>query len=219
MNKVDYKKLYKDIYQPKTKPELITIPPIQYVVVEGQGDPNTSEDYQEAIRLLYGLSYTIKMSKMTNQKIEGYFEYVVPPLEGLWWGEDGYFDGLNIVDKNKFHWLSMIRLPEFVDEKVFTWAKENLRKKKPEYDVDKLEYRVIDEGLCVQLMHKGFFDEEVMSIVKMNQFIEENGLVTDINDKRCHHEIYLSDFRKTKQENLKTVIRHPVKYKQSLQDE
>lgn len=214
MDKMDYKKAYKDIYQPKTKPELITIPPIQYVVVQGKGNPNTSEAYQKAISLLYSLSYTIKMSKMSDHKIDGYFEYVVPPLEGLWWGEDGYFDGVNIVDKDKFCWLSMIRLPEFVTIDVFEESKKTLKKKKPELDVDKLEYRVIDEGLCVQLMHKGSFDSEAQSIAKMNQFIEDNGLVTDINDERCHHEIYLSDFRKTKTENLKTVIRHPVKYKQ-----
>lgn len=213
MDKMDYKKAYKDIYQPKTKPELITIPPIQYVVVQGKGNPNTSEVYQEAISLLYSLSYTIKMSKMSDHKIDGYFEYVVPPLEGLWWGEDGYFDGVNIVDKDKFCWLSMIRLPEFVTIDIFEESKKILKKKKPELDVDKLEYRVIDEGLCVQLMHKGSFDSEAQSIAKMNQFIEDNGLVTDINDERCHHEIYLSDFRKTKTENLKTVIRHPVKYK------
>lgn len=213
MDKMDYKKAYKELYQPKTKPELITIPPIQYVVVQGKGNPNTSEVYQEAISLLYSLSYTIKMSKMSDHKIDGYFEYVVPPLEGLWWGEDGYFDGVNIVDKDKFCWLSMIRLPEFVTIDIFEESKKILKKKKPELDVDKLEYRVIDEGLCVQLMHKGSFDSEAQSIAKMNQFIEDNGLVTDINDERCHHEIYLSDFRKTKTENLKTVIRHPVKYK------
>lgn len=213
MDKMDYKKAYKELYQPKTKPELITIPPIQYVVVQGKGNPNTSEAYQEAISLLYSLSYTIKMSKMSDHKIDGYFEYVVPPLEGLWWGEDGYFDGVNIVDKDKFCWLSMIRLPEFVTIDIFEESKKILKKKKPELDVDKLEYRVIDEGLCVQLMHKGSFDSEAQSIAKMNQFIEDNGLVTDINDERCHHEIYLSDFRKTKTENLKTVIRHPVKYK------
>jgi len=211
MDKLDYKKRYKDIYQPKTKPTLITIPPIQYVAVEGKGNPNTSKEYQQAIELLYGLSYTIKMSKMTDQKPENYFEYVVPPLEGLWWGEEGYFDGVNIVDKDKFCWLSMIRLPEFVDENIFEQAKETLKKKKPELATEKLEYRVIDEGLCVQMMHKGPFDNEAESIQKMNQFVEENNLLNDITDTRLHHEIYLSDFRRTKPENLKTVIRHPVK--------
>ena len=213
MNKVDYKKLYKDIYQPKTKPELITVPPIQYVVVEGQGDPNTSEDYQEAIRLLYGLSYTIKMSKMTNQKIEGYFEYVVPPLEGFWWSQGE--TNVNYEHKENFEWISLIRQPEFVTEEVFAWACEEVQKKKG-LECKRAKFREIEEGLCVQMLHVGSYDDEPQTIAKMEQYIKENGLKSDIGNiengfVRRHHEIYLSDPRRTKMENLKTVIRIPMK--------
>lgn len=211
MNKLDYKKAYKDIYIPKKIPAIIDIPPIQYVIVEGQGDPNTSFEYQEAIELLYGLSFTIKMSKMTDHVPQGYFEYVVPPLEGLWWCDDCNFDGLHINDKGRLHWKSMIRLPEFVDIHIFEQAKQQLKVKKPELHVDKLHYEVIEEGLCVQIMHIGSYDSEAKSILKMNQFIKDNGLQLDVNKERLHHEIYLSDPRRTKTENLKTVIRHPVK--------
>lgn len=212
MNKKDYKKEYKDLYRPSTTPVLIEIPSIQYVMVEGKGNPNTSLEYKQALELLYALSYTIKMSKMGNEKPINYFEYVVPPLEGLWYGEDEYFDGLNITDKNKFCWKSLIRLPEFVDEDIFNKAKQSLSLKKPELDIHKLQYIIIEEGLCVQIMHKGSYDEEVKSILKMNEYMEENQLICDIDDKsRFHHEIYLSDPRKSKVENLKTVIRHPVR--------
>ncbi|MEG0277256.1 MAG: GyrI-like domain-containing protein [Coprobacillus sp.] len=212
MNKLDYKKVYKDLYMPSTQPMLIEVPMIQYVMVEGCGDPNTSLAYKQALELLYGLSYTIKMSKMNKLKPDNYFEYVVPPLEGFWYGKDCYFDGLNITDKNDFYWKSLIRLPEFVDENIFQQAKQSLALKKPELDVHKLQYVQIEEGLCVQIMHKGSYDEEVTSILKMNDYIKENHLICDIDDKnRFHHEIYLSDPRKAKPENLKTVIRHPVR--------
>lgn len=212
MNKIDYKKEYKDLYMPSTSPMLIEIPKIQYVMVEGKGNPNTSLEYKQALELLYALSYTIKMSKMGNEKPDNYFEYVVPPLEGLWYGKEEYFDGLNITDKDKFYWKSLIRLPEFVDEEIFNKAKHSLSLKKPELDTIKLQYIIIEEGLCVQIMHKGSYDGEVNSILKMNEYIKDNHLVCDIDDKhRFHHEIYLNDPRKTKTENLKTVIRHPVK--------
>lgn len=212
MNKLDYKKEYKDLYIPSTEPTLIEVPTIQYVMVEGKGDPNTSIEYKQALELLYALSYTIKMSKMSGEQPKDYFEYVVPPLEGFWYGDNEYFDGLNITDKNKFYWKSIIRLPEFVDEDIFNKAKQSLSIKKPELDISKLKYVVIEEGLCIQIMHKGSYDEEVYSIQKMNKYIKENQLICDIDDKdRFHHEIYLSDPRKTKVENLKTVIRHPVR--------
>lgn len=213
MDKIDYKKKYKDLYKPPLKPVLVTVPAITYVTVDGRGDPNTSQEYKDAIELLYGLSYTIKMSKMSGNQPAGYFEYVVPPLEGLWWIDGEYFDGVNILDKSQFQWKSMIRLPEFVNQKVFQDAKMKLKEKKPYLHIEKLNYEVIEEGLCVQIMHKGSFDLEAESIMKMNQFVEDNHLVNDISKKRMHHEIYLSDFRKTKSENLKTVIRHPVQYK------
>lgn len=210
MKKFDYKKVYKDLYAPHTEPMLIEVPPICYVCVEGKGNPNTSIAYQEAIALLYGLSYTIKMCYKT---MNGYFEYVVPPLEGLWWVDDEHFDGLNMTNKDVFCWKSMIRLPEFVTQDVFEEAKVLLQKKKPELDVSKLSFEMIDEGLCVQIMHKGSFDLEKESIMKIYRFIEDHQLVSDIHGQRCHHEIYLSDFRRCKVENLKTVIRHPVKIK------
>lgn len=208
--KKDYKKEYKDLYLPKQKPMLIDIPKITYVTVNGKGDPNTSEEYKEAIELLYGLSYTIKMSKMTDDKIAGYFEYVVPPLEGFWW-LDNKPEDLIISDKSKFYWKSMIRLPEFVTLNVFEQAKQKLKTKKPNLNVDKLNFEVIEEGRCVQIMHIGSYDNEAASIKKIYDFIEENNLEIDINDKRFHHEIYLSDPRKAKAENLKTVIRYPIK--------
>lgn len=209
MNKIDYKK-DKELYNPTTTPSLITVPIMKYVVVEGKGDPNTSVEYKQAIELVYGLSYTIKMSKMSDLKPKGYFEYVVPPLEGLWWGEEGYFDGLNIVDKDKFYWKCMIRLPEFVTVDFFNEAKEVLKGKKPKLEVDKLKYELIDEGLCVQIMHQGPFDGEAESVIKINEFMSENNLASDLADARKHHEIYLSDFRRTKPEKLRTIIRHPV---------
>ncbi len=182
MNKLDYKKEYKDLYMPKTKPVFIDVPPIHYVMVEGKGDPNTSLEYKEAIGILYAISYTIKMSKMSGNQPDGYFEYVVPPLEGLWFGDEGYFDGQRIVK---------------------------------ELNVGLAQYLTYHEGLCVQIMHKGSYDEEVTSVQKMNEFIEEQGYVNDLKEDslRYHHEIYLSDPRKTKVENLKTVIRHPIKKK------
>ena len=163
------------------------------------------------MELLYGLSFTIKMSKMGNQQPEGYFEYVVPPLEGLWWMEDEAFDGKNITDKNRFCWISMIRQPEFVTEEVFQWAKESLQKKKPKVDVSRAKLVTYEEGLCVQIMHIGSYDEEAASIAKLDQFMKENGYILDVENGRFHHEIYLSDPRRTKEERLRTVIRHPVK--------
>lgn len=210
MKKIDYKKEYRELYLPKQEPMLINVPKITYVTVCGKGDPNTCEEYKEAIELLYGISYTIKMSKMTDDKIDGYFEYVVPPLEGLWW-LDKKPEDLFISDKNKFYWKAMIRLPEFVTVNVFEIAKNKLKIKKPNLDINKINYEEIEEGKCVQIMHIGSYDNEVTSIKKLYDFIDENGLEIDINDCRLHHEIYLSDPRKTKVENLKTVIRYPVK--------
>lgn len=210
MSKLDYKKEYRDLYLPKQKPMLIDVPNITYVTVDGHGDPNTSNEYKEALELLYGISFTIKMSKMTDDKIDGYFEYVVPPLEGLWWLDKKPTEPV-IGDKSKFYWKSMIRLPEFVTYEVFEHAKELLKAKKPEMAVEKLKYEEISEGKCVQIMHVGSYDQEAASIAKIHQFINENNLEIDINEQRRHHEIYLSDPRRCKEENLKTVIRYPVK--------
>lgn len=213
MEKKDYKKEYKDLYMPKNTPSIIDVPKMIFIMVDGKGNPNTSKEYENAINVLYGLSYTIKMSKMDNNNIKGYFEYVVPPLEGFWDGEDGYFDGLNIVNKDKFIWTSFIRQPEFVTEEVYNWALEQLKKKKPELDYKSVRYEVLEEGKCVQIMHYGPYDTESESIIKMNEFVLKNGYENDFNNGRRHHEIYLGDPRKTKPENLKTVIRHPVKKK------
>lgn len=210
MKKFDYKKEYHDLYLPKRKPMLIDVPEISYVTVDGKGNPNNSIEYQEALELLYGISFTIKMSKKTEDKIPGYFEYVVPPLEGLWWYKNGTISMQN-TNKDQFYWKSMIRLPEFVDEKVFNHAKKLLKDKKTAINIDKVKYEVIKEGKCVQIMHIGSYDEEQVSIDKIDAFLKANNLKTDFNDEPKHHEIYLSDPRRCKTENLKTVIRIPVK--------
>lgn len=214
MNKLDYKKEYKDLYMPKRTPSIVNIPKMNFITVKGKGNPNTSSDYKMALEILYGLSFTIKMSKMSKDpkdKIAGYFEYVVPPLEGLWWIEDEYFDGMNIKDKDKFSWYSMIRQPEFVTAEVFERAKEKLIHKKTDLDLSNTSFKSIEEGLCVQIMHMGSYDDEIHSIKKMNEFILKEGYKTDISKNRLHHEIYLSDPRKVKNiNNLKTVIRHPI---------
>ena len=215
--KIDYKKEYKEFYLPKDKPALVTLPPISYAAVKGKGNPNTSQAYKEALELLYGVSFTIKMSKLGNQKFEGYFDYVVPPLEGLWQSEEAVDHVLDTKDKDRFEWISMIRLPEFINEESYMQAIEMLHKKKLELDVSKLFYFRYEEGLCVQCMHIGSYDDEPATLNKMNAFIEANGYITDINNQRWHHEIYLSDPRKTAPDKLKTVIRHPIKAVQSLE--
>lgn len=211
MDKIDYKKDYKDLYQPSVKPSIIDIPEMLFITVEGSGNPNTSASYQEALEILYGLSFTIKMSKMNGTQPEGYFEYVVPPLEGLWYVDETAFDGINVTDKDKFRWISMIRQPEFVTEAVFEKAKESLAKKKPGLNINRAKFVHMTEGLCVQAMHKGSYDNEPQTIKKIKDFVKENGYVEDFSDTRYHHEIYLSDPRKCAPERLKTVIRHPVK--------
>lgn len=211
MEKLDYKKVYKDLYQPAAKPSLTDVPEMRFIAVDGKGDPNTCPAYKEALEILYGLSFSIKMSKMNGTQPEGYFEYVVPPLEGLWFTDGIVFDGLNIEDKSKFRWISMIRQPEFVTEQVFETAKTVLAKKKPCLDLSKARLFDFTEGLCVQIMHKGPYDSEPESILKMKRFAEENGLSEDFSDARLHHEIYLSDPRKCAPERLRTVIRHPCR--------
>jgi len=209
-NAFDFKKEYKDLYLPKVKPGVIDVPPMVYVMVDGKGNPNTSTEYKSALEILYGISYSIKMSKMSKTQPEGYFDYVVPPLEGLWWGEDGYFDGVNITDKDKLYWTSMIRQPEFVTKEVFETAKQALSKKKPELDLSLVRLVSFSEGLCAQIMHIGSYDDEPATIAILEKFITESGYTNDISANRKHHEIYLSDPRKTAPEKLKTVIRHPI---------
>jgi len=207
----DYKKEYKDLYLPKTKPMIIDIPEMQFVAVEGKGDPNDKNgEYPKAMQLLYSIQFTIKMSKMGNNRLNGYFDYVVPPLEGLWWlNNNEIFSPKN---KSKYNWISMIRLPEFVDRDIYKWAcNEVLNKKRIE--TKNAKYLKIKEGLCVQCMHIGSYDDETRTIDLIEKFIGENNLKNDISDKRRHHEIYLSDPRKTAIEKLRTVIRIPVNKK------
>ena len=205
----DFKKEMKELYTPKNKPEIITVPKASYIAVRGDGDPNEEGGaYKEAIGVLYAVAYTLKMSYKTDYKIDGFYEYVVPPLEGFWW--QGNAEGIDYSAKSGFHWISVIRLPDFVTEKDFEWAKEIAAKKK-KLDCSSAEFLPIDEGLCVQIMHIGAYDDEPKTIAIMDKFIEENGYKNDMNDTRMHHEIYLSDPRKTAPEKWKTVIRHPVR--------
>lgn len=208
--KLDYKKAFKELYMPSSKPAAVNVPEMTFIAVDGRGDPNNNPDYRESIEILYGLSFTVKMSKLGSGQIEGYFEYVVPPLEGLWSAE-GQPVGDNISDKSKLCWTSMIRQPEFVTAEVFEWAKNTLGKKKPNLRLSKARLMTFTEGLCVQAMHKGSYDEEAATIGKIHEFMEANGFVGDFSPKRQHHEIYLSDPRRCAPERLKTVIRIPVK--------
>ena len=205
----DYKKEYKEFYMPKNKPSIVKIPSMNYIAVRGEGDPNQEDgEYKRSIELLYGIAYTIKMSKKGNRQIEGYFDYVVPPLEGFWW-QDGV-DGIDYAHKEDFHWISVIRLPDFVSKDDFDWAVVEATHKK-KMDFSKVEFLAIEEGLCVQCMHLGSYDDEPATVKMMHDFIEQQGYELDITDKRLHHEIYLSDARKAALEKLKTVIRHPIK--------
>lgn len=207
----DFKKEFKAIYQPKQEPSIIDVGEMTYIMVDGKGDPNTSDAYKEAMELLYGMAYGIKMSKMQETQPKDYFDFVVPPLEGFWTIDPSAFDGTNILDKNKFTWTSMIRVPGFVTQAVFDAQKQKLLKKKPHLQVDRIYRKVMTEGLCVQILHIGSFDEESGSIKKMDDFARAQEYTIDMSGIRRHHEIYLSDFRKTETSKLKTIIRHPIK--------
>ena len=205
----DFKKEYKEFYLPKNKPEIVTVPPANYIAVCGTGDPNEAGGaYQQAIAVLYAVAYTLKMSYKTDYRIAGFFEYVVPPLEGFW--RQAGREGIDYSDKSAFCWISVIRLPDFITEKDFAWAVETASKKK-KLDCSAAEFLTIDEGLCVQIMHHGPFDSEPETVALMNTFLAENGYVSDFSDSRQHHEIYLSDARKVQPEKWKTVIRHPIR--------
>lgn len=210
MDKIDYKKTEKHLYLPK-KPAIVEVPEMVFFAVDGRGDPNTAPDYREAMELLYGLSFTVKMSKMGGEEPAGYFEYVVPPLEGLWWTEEPGFDGRGDVDKSKFIWTSMIRQPDFVTEEVFAWAQKRLAKKKPELDVSKARFLRWEEGLCAHVLHVGPYDTEPETIHRLDDFLAGQGYAADFSGTRRHHEIYLGDPRRTAPEKLRTVIRHPVR--------
>lgn len=208
----DFKKEYKEFYMPKDKPSIVTVPSMNYLAVRGHGDPNEEGgEYKEAIGLLYGVAFTIKMSKKGDHQIEGFFDYVVPPLEGFWW-QDG-IQGVDYAHKEKFNWISVIRLPDFVTKSDFDWAIEEATRKK-KTDFSKVEFLQVDEGLCVQCMHIGSYDDELATMELMHRFMEEQGYELDISDTRRHHEIYLSDARKVAPDKLKTVIRHPIRRKE-----
>lgn len=209
----DFKKEYKEFYMPKGKPEIVTVPKANYIAVRGKGDPNDEGGaYQQAVGILYAVAYTLKMSYKTDYRIEGFFDYVVPPLEGFWW-QDGV-GGIDYSDKSTFNWISVIRLPDFVTQKDFDWATGEAEKKK-HLDCSKAEFLTIDEGLCVQIMHIGPFDDEPATVSMMNAYLLENGYENDFSGSRLHHEIYLSDARKVAPEKWKTVIRHPIKHKEA----
>ena len=222
----DFKKEYKEFYMPKNKPEIVKIPSMNYVAVRGKGNPNVEGgDYQQAISILYAVAYTLKMSYKTDYKIEGFFEYVVPPLEGFWWqGEQHPVDaemrtdragrrenikGIDYSNKDTFNWISVIRLPDFITEKDFAWAVQTATEKK-KIDCSLAEFLTIDEGLCVQIMHQGSFDSEPATVALLEDYLKEQGYENDINEQRLHHEIYMSDARKVAPEKWKTVIRHPI---------
>ena len=205
----DFKKEYKEFYMPKNKPEIVIVPKANYIAVRGKGDPNEENGaYQQAISVLYAVAYTLKMSYKTDYKIKGFFEYVVPPLEGFWRQENT--ESADYTDKSAFNWISVIRLPDFITKEDFEWAVENAAKKK-KMDCSAAEFMTVDEGLCVQIMHTGSYDDEPATVAVMDNYLEQNGYVNDINDIRQHHEIYLSDPRKSAPEKWKTVIRHPIR--------
>ena len=207
----DYKKEYKEFYMPKNKPGIVDVPTMNYIAVRGKGDPNAEDgEYKAAIGLLYGIAFTIKMSYKGNYRIDGYFDYVVPPLEGFWW-QNG-IDDIDYAHKENFEWISLIRLPDFVTQKDFEWAIAEATKKK-KTDFSKVEFLTYSEGLCVQCMHIGSYDDEPVTVATMHEYAIENGYELDITATRYHHEIYLSDARKVAPEKLKTVIRHPIKKK------
>lgn len=223
----DFKKEYKEYYRPKNKPEIINIPQFNFIAIRGKGNPNEENGmYQQAIHILYAVAYTLKMSYKTDYKIEGFFEYVVPPLEGFWWqGEQHPVDaemrtdrtdrrenikGIDYSNKDTFNWISVIRLPDFITEKDFAWAVQTATRRK-KIDCSPAEFLTIDEGLCVQIMHQGSFDSEPATVALLEDYLKEQGYENNINEQRLHHEIYMSDARKVAPEKWKTVIRHPIK--------
>lgn len=205
----DFKKEYKEYYMPKNIPQIVDVPKVNYIAVRGKGNPNEVDGtYQKAISVLYAIAYTLKMSYKTDYKIDGFIEYVVPPLEGFWWQDD--IEGVDYTDKSAFNWISVIRLPDFISEEDFAWAVETATKKK-KLDCSAAEFLTLEEGLCVQIMHLGSFDDEPATVALMDSYLAENGYVNDFTDTRLHHEIYMSDARKVAPEKWKTVIRHPIK--------
>ena len=207
----DFKKEYKELYKPKDKPSIINVEKANFIAVRGVGDPNAeNSEYKQSISLLYPIAYAIKMSKKGDYKIDGYFDFVVPPLEGFWWQEG--IKGVDYANKDSFNFISLIRMPDFVTKEVFEWAIEETTRKKKE-DFSKVEFFTYDEGLCVQCMHIGPYNDEPITVEAMHEYMIEQGYELDITDERFHHEVYISDVRKTSPEKFKTVLRHPIKKK------
>ena len=207
----DFKKEYKELYKPKDKPSIINVEKANFIAVRGVGDPNSeNSEYKQSISLLYPIAYAIKMSKKGDYKIDGYFDFVVPPLEGFWWQEG--IKGVDYANKDSFNFISLIRMPDFVTKEVFEWVIEETTRKKKE-DFSKVEFFTYDEGLCVQCMHIGPYNDEPITVEAMHEYMIEQGYELDITDERFHHEVYISDVRKTSPEKLKTVLRHPIKKK------
>lgn len=205
----DFKKEYKELYAPKKGAGIIEVPPVTYVAVRGSGDPNEEGGaYQQAIAVLYAISYTIKMSKKGSRQIEGYTDFVVPPLEGFWWQDAA--EGIDYAHKEAFNWIAVIRLPDFVTREVFGWAVEEAAAKK-KIDCSIAEYLRVREGLCVQCLHVGSYDDEPATVEAMDAFAREQGYEIDLSEERRHHEVYLSDARKVAADKLKTIVRHPIK--------
>lgn len=207
----DFKKEYKEFYLPKNRPEIVNVPKASYIAVRGKGDPNEAAGaYKAAVGVAYAVAYTIKMSKLGDRRMDGYYDFVVPPLEGFWWQEG--MDGVDYARKAQFHWISVIRLPDFVTKADFDWAVSEAGRKK-KLDCSAAELLTMDEGVCVQMLHLGPFDDEPATVAQMDTFLAENGYENDFSDGRLHHEIYLSDARKVAPEKWKTVIRHPIRRK------
>ena len=207
----DFKKEYKELYKPKAKPSIINVEKANFIAVRGVGDPNAeNSEYKQSISLLYPIAYAIKMSKKGDYKIDGYFDFVVPPLEGFWWQEG--IRGVDYANKDSFNFISLIRMPDFVTKEVFEWAVEETTRKKKK-DFSKVEFFTYDEGLCVQCMHIGPYNDEPITVEAMHEYMIEQGYELDITDERFHHEVYISDVRKISPEKLKTVLRHPIKKK------
>ena len=207
----DFKKEYKELYKLKAKPSIINVEKANFIAVRGVGDPNAeNSEYKQSISLLYPIAYAIKMSKKGDYKIDGYFDFVVPPLEGFWWQEG--IKGVDYANKDSFNFISLIRMPDFVTKEVFEWAIEETTRKKKE-DFSKVEFFTYDEGLCVQCMHIGPYNDEPITVEAMHEYMIEQGYELDITDERFHHEVYISDVRKISPEKLKTVLRHPIKKK------
>lgn len=205
----DFKKEYKELYTANQRPEIVTVPKMNYIAVRGQGNPNDEDGaYQQAIKVLYAVAYTLRMSYKTDYQIEGYFQYVVPPLEGFWWQD--HIKGVDYTNKDLFQWISVLRLPDFVTEQDFAWAVETATNKK-KIDCSAAEFMPFEEGLCVQMLHVGPFDDEPATVAVMDAFLKESGYANDSSDERMHHEIYLWDARKVASDKWRTVLRHPVK--------